>query len=50
MKIQNIYLATKVLELNDEDPLGKQSRNLRTQKSKKDRNAKNKVKKIKLDP
>ena len=50
MKIHNIFLATKFLVLNDKDPLGEQSRNLWTQRSKRDRNAKNKVKKIKLEP
>ena len=49
MKMRNIFLATKVVEPNHEDPLGDQSRNERTQRSKKDRNAKNKVKKIKLE-
>ena len=48
MKIDNLFLATKALKLNDADPLGGHPRNPISQKNKKDWTTKNMVKMIKL--
>ena len=50
MKIHNIFLATKVLKMNDVDPLGEQPRNPWSQRNKNDGNAKNKVKRSNWNP
>ena len=50
MKINNVFLASKVLISNDADPSGKESRNLATQKNKNNWIANNMDKMTKLEP
>ena len=49
MKIDNVFLATKALISNYQDPSGKKSRNRGTQRNKKVWNSKNMVMMIKLE-
>ena len=50
MKINNVFLASKVLISNEADPSAKESRNLATQKNKKNSIANNMDKMTKLEP